>query len=177
MADVRLIGLSKRFRDGTDVLLDLNLDIADGEFLVLVGPSGCGKTTALRMIAGLADITVGEIRIGGRLVNHVPPSKRDIVMVFQNYALYPHMTVRKNLEIGLKLRGVSKPERETKVRETVLLSRHRGVPRAQAGKAVRWSAPTRGDGSRLSCATRRCSSSTSRSRTSTRSCAPKFVPR
>ena len=118
MADVRLIGLSKRFRDGTDALLDLNLDIADGEFLVLVGPSGCGKTTALRMIAGLADITAGEIRIGGRLVNDVPPSKRDIAMVFQNYALYPHMTVRKNLEIGLKLRGVSKPERETKVRET-----------------------------------------------------------
>ncbi len=118
MAHVRLIGLSKRFRDGTDALLDLNLDIADGEFLVLVGPSGCGKTTALRMIAGLADITAGEIRIGGQLVNEIPPSKRDIAMVFQNYALYPHMTVRKNLEIGLKLRGVSKPERQTKVRET-----------------------------------------------------------
>lgn len=118
MADVQLIGLSKRFRDGTDALSDLNLDIADGEFLVLVGPSGCGKTTALRMIAGLADVTRGEIRIGGRVVNNVPPSKRDIAMVFQNYALYPHMTVRKNLEIGLKLRGVTKPEREAKVRET-----------------------------------------------------------
>ena len=118
MAEVRLIGLSKRFRDGTEALSDLTLDIADGEFLVLVGPSGCGKTTALRMIAGLVDISAGEIRIGGRVVNDIPPSKRDIAMVFQNYALYPHMTVRKNLEIGLKLRGVPKLEREKKVVET-----------------------------------------------------------
>ncbi|MEZ0239683.1 MAG: ABC transporter ATP-binding protein [Chloroflexota bacterium] len=96
---------------------DLNLEIGDGEFMVLVGPSGCGKTTSLRMIAGLEEITDGELRIGDRVVNDVPPKDRDIAMVFQSYALYPHMTVRDNLAFGLKLRKVPKPEIERRVKE------------------------------------------------------------
>ncbi len=96
---------------------DLNLEIGDGEFMVLVGPSGCGKTTSLRMIAGLEEISSGELRIGDRVVNDVPPKDRDIAMVFQSYALYPHMTVRDNLAFGLKLRKVPKPEIERRVKE------------------------------------------------------------
>src|SRR6187399_810624 len=96
---------------------DLNLEIGDGEFMVLVGPSGCGKTTSLRMIAGLEEITDGELRIGDRVVNDVPPKDRDIAMVFQSYALYPHMTVRDNLAFGLKLRKVKKDEIDRRVNE------------------------------------------------------------
>jgi multiple sugar transport system ATP-binding protein len=96
---------------------DLNLEIHDGEFMVLVGPSGCGKTTSLRMIAGLEEITAGELRIGERVVNDVAPKDRDIAMVFQSYALYPHMTVRDNLAFGLKLRKVPKPDIERRVKE------------------------------------------------------------
>jgi multiple sugar transport system ATP-binding protein len=96
---------------------DLNLEIGDGEFMVLVGPSGCGKTTSLRMIAGLEEITSGTLRIGDRVVNDVPPKDRDIAMVFQSYALYPHMSVRDNLAFGLKLRKVPKPEIERRVNE------------------------------------------------------------
>jgi multiple sugar transport system ATP-binding protein len=96
---------------------DLNLEIGDGEFMVLVGPSGCGKTTSLRMIAGLEEITSGTLRIGDRVVNDVPPKDRDIAMVFQSYALYPHMSVRENLAFGLKLRKVPKPEIERRVKE------------------------------------------------------------
>ena len=96
---------------------DLNLEIGDGEFMVLVGPSGCGKTTSLRMIAGLEEISSGELRIGDRVVNDVPPKDRDIAMVFQSYALYPHMSVRDNLAFGLKLRKVPKPEIERRVKE------------------------------------------------------------
>ncbi len=96
---------------------DLSLEIGDGEFMVLVGPSGCGKTTSLRMIAGLEEISSGELRIGDRVVNDVPPKDRDIAMVFQSYALYPHMSVRDNLAFGLKLRKVPKPEIERRVKE------------------------------------------------------------
>jgi len=96
---------------------DLNLEINDGEFMVLVGPSGCGKTTSLRMIAGLEEITGGTLRIGSKIVNDVAPKDRDIAMVFQSYALYPHMTVRDNLAFGLKLRKVPKPEIERRVKE------------------------------------------------------------
>ena len=96
---------------------DLNLDIADGEFIVLVGPSGCGKTTALRMVAGLESITEGTIAIGGRIVNAVPPKERDIAMVFQNYALYPHMSVYDNMAFGLKLRKIARAEIDRRVRE------------------------------------------------------------
>ena len=96
---------------------DLNLEIRDGEFMVLVGPSGCGKTTSLRMIAGLEKISLGAVRIGDRIVNDVAPRDRDIAMVFQSYALYPHMTVRENLAFGLKLRHIPKPEIERRVSE------------------------------------------------------------
>src|SRR5918998_1761026 len=97
MAEIVLDQVTKRFHDGTEAVKELSLEIADGELMVLVGPSGCGKSTALRMIAGLEDITEGELRIGGRLVNDVAPKGRDVAMVFQDYALYPHMTVRENM--------------------------------------------------------------------------------
>jgi multiple sugar transport system ATP-binding protein len=110
MADVVLDHITKIYENGFEAVSDLSLDVADGEFLVLVGPSGCGKTTALRMIAGLEDISKGEIRIGGRRVNEVPSRDRDIAMVFQSYALYPHMSVRDNISFGLKLRRMPKEE-------------------------------------------------------------------
>src|SRR5690606_10575403 len=115
MAQVIYDHVTKRF-DGVTAVNDLNLDIADGEFLVLVGPSGCGKTTALRCLAGLEEVTSGDIIIGDRVVTHVPPKDRDIAMVFQNYALYPHMTVRDNMAFGLKLRGTPKEEIERRVK-------------------------------------------------------------
>ncbi len=116
MAGVVLSDVSKTF--GTTVVLeDLSLDVADGEFMVLVGPSGCGKSTALRIIAGLEEPTSGTIAIGGRVVNDLPPRDRDVAMVFQSYALYPHMTVRENLAFGPRLRGLSRPETERLVTE------------------------------------------------------------
>ena len=108
MARVDLEGVSRVFPGGVVAVDNLNLTVKDQELLVLVGPSGCGKSTTLRMIAGLEEVTAGEIRIGGRSVNDTPPKDRDIAMVFQNYALYPHMTVYKNMAFGLQLRyGVS----------------------------------------------------------------------
>src|SRR5215470_2918672 len=103
MSEIVLDGISKRFDDGFEAVKGMDLDIADGEFMILVGPSGCGKSTALRMIAGLEDITDGELRIGDEVVNQRAPKDRDIAMVFQNYALYPHMTVRENMGFALKL--------------------------------------------------------------------------
>jgi multiple sugar transport system ATP-binding protein len=117
MAEIVLEGVSKVYPDGTTAVKDLNVDIKDGEFIVLVGPSGCGKTTALRMVAGLESITEGTIRIGERVVNAVPPKERDIAMVFQNYALYPHMSVFDNMAFGLKLRKLDKAEIDRRVRE------------------------------------------------------------
>jgi len=116
MAGVRLVNLTKRFGNVVAVN-NVNLEILDKEFLVLVGPSGCGKTTCLRMIAGLEEVTEGEIWIGERLVNDVSPKDRDIAMVFQNYALYPHMTVYENMAFGLKLRKVPREEIERRVAE------------------------------------------------------------
>jgi multiple sugar transport system ATP-binding protein len=116
MATVTFEHVNKQYGDFLAVN-DLNLEIGDGEFMVLVGPSGCGKTTSLRMIAGLEEITSGTLRIGDRVVNDVPPKDRDIAMVFQSYALYPHMTVRENLAFGLKLRKVPKPDIERRVKE------------------------------------------------------------
>src|SRR3989344_4442997 len=116
MAEVLLKNVWKRF-DGTAAVKDVSLEIPDKEFFVLVGPSGCGKSTTLRMIAGLEEATDGEIWIGGRKVNDIPAKDRDIAMVFQNYALYPHMTVYENMAFGLKLRGYSKREIEARVRE------------------------------------------------------------
>jgi len=104
MASVNVKNVSKIFDKDVTAVKDANIDIADKEFVVLVGPSGCGKSTTLRMIAGLEEITTGDIYIGDRLVNDVPPKDRDIAMVFQNYALYPHMTVFQNMAFGLKLR-------------------------------------------------------------------------
>src|SRR5450830_1770517 len=109
MATVTFENVSKRYGDVVAVD-DLNLDIRDAEFMVLVGPSGCGKTTSLRMIAGLEEITDGTVRIGERIINDIAPKDRDIAMVFQSYALYPHMSIRDNLAFGLKLRKVAKPE-------------------------------------------------------------------
>ncbi|MFT4200012.1 ABC transporter ATP-binding protein [Gordonia sp. (in: high G+C Gram-positive bacteria)] len=103
MAEIVADGISKSYPDGSVAVAELDLTIADGEFLILVGPSGCGKSTTLNMIAGLEDITSGELRIDGRRVNEMPPRERDIAMVFQNYALYPHMTVRQNIEFPLTL--------------------------------------------------------------------------
>jgi ABC-type sugar transport system ATPase subunit len=103
MAEIQFNGVWKRYPDGFEAVKDMNLDIHDGEFMILVGPSGCGKSTALRMIAGLEDITEGDLVIGGDIVNDLPPKDRDIAMVFQNYALYPHMTVRENMGFALRL--------------------------------------------------------------------------
>ena len=116
MATVTFENVQKMYGD-FQAVKDLNLEIGDGEFMVLVGPSGCGKTTSLRMIAGLEEISAGTLRIGDRVVNDVPPKDRDIAMVFQSYALYPHMSVRENLAFGLKLRKVPKAEIERRVNE------------------------------------------------------------
>ena len=117
MADIALEHITKRYDDGYEAVKDLNLEVADGEFMILVGPSGCGKSTALRMVAGLEDITGGELKIGGQVVNDKTPKDRDIAMVFQNYALYPHMTVRDNMGFALKLAGAPKEEIDQKVSE------------------------------------------------------------
>ena len=117
MAAICFDGVSKVYGDGTCAVDTLDLEISEGEFMVFVGPSGCGKTTALRMVAGLEQITGGTILIGERPVNHVSPKDRDIAMVFQNYALYPHMTVAQNLAFGLKLRNISRSEIERRVRD------------------------------------------------------------
>ena len=114
MASIQFKELRKSYGD-TEVVHGLSLDIADGEFIVIVGPSGCGKSTLLRMVAGLEEITSGELLIGGRVVNKLEPKDRDCAMVFQNYALYPHMTVFDNMAYGLKIRGVPKDEIERRV--------------------------------------------------------------
>ncbi len=117
MAEITLEDVTKVYGGNTRAVDSLSLDIPDGDFMVFVGPSGCGKSTALRMIAGLEDITSGTITIGQRVVNDLPPKDRDIAMVFQNYALYPHMTVEQNLAFGLQLRKTPKQEQDRRVRE------------------------------------------------------------
>ena len=117
MAEIALDGVYKIYPDGTEAVRDFSLDIEDGEFMVFVGPSGCGKTTALRMVAGLEDISKGVVRIGGREVNDVPPKDRDVAMVFQNYALYPHMSVADNMGFGLKLQKVPRDEIDRRVND------------------------------------------------------------
>src|SRR4249919_3740067 len=117
MADVTLRKVVKRY-DDVEAVRGIDLDIADHEFVVLVGPSGCGKSTTLRMIAGLEDITDGDIMIGGDVVNDVPPKDRDIAMVFQSYALYPHMTVAENLSFGLRRRRTDPAEIDRRVKAT-----------------------------------------------------------
>jgi multiple sugar transport system ATP-binding protein len=117
MAEIVMDNVTKRYPDGYEAVKDMNLEIADGEFVILVGPSGCGKSTALRMIAGLEDISEGELKIGGEVVNERAPKDRDIAMVFQNYALYPHMSVRDNMGFALKLAKAPKEEIDRKVEE------------------------------------------------------------
>src|SRR5919199_501565 len=114
MAEIEFDDVVKRYPDGFEAVKHMNLQIRDAEFMILVGPSGCGKSTALRMIAGLEDISEGDLKIGGEVVNDLAPKDRDIAMVFQNYALYPHMTVRENMGFALKLRRA--PEEETRRR-------------------------------------------------------------
>jgi multiple sugar transport system ATP-binding protein len=117
MSEITLDHVTKRYPDGYEAVKDMSLDIEDGEFVILVGPSGCGKSTALRMVAGLEDITEGELKIGGEVVNEKAPKDRDVAMVFQNYALYPHMTVRDNMGFALELKGVAQAEIDRKVEE------------------------------------------------------------
>jgi multiple sugar transport system ATP-binding protein len=117
MAQIAFDNVTKIFADGTRAVHSLDLEVPDGSLIVLVGPSGCGKTTALRMVAGLEEITEGEIRIGDRVVNEIAPKDRDIAMVFQNYALYPHMSVFENMAFGLRLRHMKKPEIDGRVED------------------------------------------------------------
>ena len=117
MANITFEGVTKQYPDGYEAVKDMNLEIEDGEFVILVGPSGCGKSTALRMVAGLEDITDGDLRIGEEVVNEKPPKDRDIAMVFQNYALYPHMSVRDNMGFSLKLHGVDKTDINRRVED------------------------------------------------------------
>src|SRR5215210_6836609 len=115
MAEIVLDNVVKRYPDGFEAVKNLNLNIGDGEFMILVGPSGCGKSTALNMIAGLEDISAGELRIGGEVVNQKAPRDRDIAMVFQSYALYPHMSVRENMAFPLTIMKTPKEEVDRKV--------------------------------------------------------------
>jgi multiple sugar transport system ATP-binding protein len=137
MAHVTLSHVGKVYPDGTEAVRELDLEVGDGELVVLVGPSGCGKTTALRMVAGLEEITSGEIRIGDRVINDLDPRERDIAMVFQNYALYPHMTVFENIAFPLKLAKLSQQERKERVQRvarTLGLEQHLGrKPRQLSG--------------------------------------------
>ena len=168
MATLEISALRKRF--GTiEVLKDIDIALEKGGFLVLVGPSGCGKSTLLNTIAGLEPISSGEIRIGDQVVNHLHPSKRDIAMVFQSYALYPNMSVAENIGFGMEMRGVAKPDRERLSRPSRKLCRSSicwtGAPancRGDSGSALLWAARSF-DGPVSFC-------STSRSRTSMPSC-------
>ena len=117
MATLSLEQLTKVFENGVEAVRQLDLFVDEGEFVVLVGPSGCGKTTALRMVAGLEEVTSGTIRLDGKVVNDLSPKDRDVAMVFQNYALYPHMNVLQNIAFSLRVRGVAKQEREQRARE------------------------------------------------------------
>ena len=143
MAEVQYKDASRIYPGATVPSVNkLNLEIADGEFMVLVGPSGSGKSTALRMLAGLEDVNEGAIYIGGRDVSNMPPKDRDIAMVFQNYALYPHMSVGENMGFALKLAGVNKEERGEEGPGSSRPARPRPVPRPQAQGAIRWPAPS-----------------------------------
>ena len=170
MAEIVFDHVTKVFRDGTVAVRDLSLEVDDGDLMILVGPSGCGKTTALRMVAGLEEISYGDIRIGDRIVNEIAPKERDIAMVFQNYALYPHLSVFDNIAFGLQLRHFKKPVVKERVEGAAkslalfeLLMRKRGSYRAGSVSASRWDA--------LSSESQRPFSWTSLCRTSTPNCA------
>ena len=148
MAQVSIRKVVKEYDGGVQAVKGIDLEIADQEFVVLVGPSGCGKSTTLRMIAGLEEITGGEIWIGGDVVNDVPPRDRDIAMVFQNYALYPHMSVFDNMAFGLKLRKLPKDEIKRRVDEAARILDIERAARPQAEGAVGRPAAARRDGPR-----------------------------
>ena len=148
MASVTFDGVSKVYDNGFKAVDDLDLEIRDGEFMVLVGPSGCGKTTALRMLAGLEEISDGELVIDDTVVNEVAPQKRDIAMVFQNYALYPHLSVYDNMAYGLKIQKLSQVRDQAAGRRDREGDRARGPARPQAEGALRRPAPARRDGPR-----------------------------
>jgi sn-glycerol 3-phosphate transport system ATP-binding protein len=120
MAELSFRDVTKAYA-GLQVIHGVSMEVTDGEFVVIVGPSGCGKSTLLRMVAGLEPITGGEIRIGNRVVNNLEPKDRDIAMVFQNYALYPHMSVYENMSYGLRIKGFSKDEIETRVQKAAAI--------------------------------------------------------
>ena len=146
MAEIVLDGVTKRFADGFEAVKKMSLDVADGEFIILVGPSGCGKSTALRMIAGLEDITEGELKIGDRVVNQLAPKERDIAMVFQNYALYPaHDRAREHGLPAEARQGSAGGDRPEGRRGRKHPGPHR-APRSQAGEPLRRPAPAGGDG-------------------------------
>ena len=143
MAQITLDNITKRYPDGFEAVKDMSLEIDDGEFVILVGPSGCGKSTALRMIAGLEDISEGELVIGDNVVNDKAPKDRDIAMVFQSYALYPHMSVADNIAYGLKIRRMDKAEidrRVNKVAEMLELGAllDRKPKQLSGGQRQRW---------------------------------------
>ena len=171
MAKIVLRRVTKSF--GQKVAVDdLNLEVEDGEFVIVVGPSGCGKTTTLRMIAGFETPNMGTLHIGGTLMNHVPPKDRNLAMVFQNYALFPHMSVERNLSFGLRIRHTSKKELNTQVHEIAEMLGIRpcwtASPRSSPAASASGS-PSDGH----CCASRRRSCSTSRCPTSMRRCAPR----
>jgi len=172
MADVTLRKVVKKY-DDVEAVRGIDLDIADHEFVVLVGPSGCGKSTTLRMIAGLEDITGGDIMIGGDVVNDVPPKDRDIAMVFQNYALYPHMTVAENMSFGLRLKRYPKAEIKTRIDEA---ARMLDIVELVDRKPKQLSATQK-----FSCSTSRCPiwtpSSGSRCGSRSRRCTRRSAPR
>ena len=147
MAAVTLDKITKIYPNGFQAVTDLSLELEDGEFLVLVGPSGCGKSTALRMIAGLEDISGGDLSVGDRRVNDVEPKDRDIAMVFQNYALYPQMTVAENIGFPLKLRKVAKADRDAQVREAAKILELTEQLDKKTSHLVRWSTSACCDGS------------------------------
>ena len=142
MASLSLSHVNKTYPNGFEAVKDFNLEIADKEFIIFVGPSGCGKSTTLRMIAGLEEISGGEFKIDGKLMNDVEPKDRDIAMVFQNYALYPHMTVYDNMAFGLKLRKVPKDQIDKMVREAAkILDLDKAPPRATSSQSQTTSSP------------------------------------
>jgi len=145
MAEIEFDDVTKRYGDGYEAVKHLDLGIHDGELMILVGPSGCGKSTALRMVAGLEDISEGELKIGGQVVNERAPKDRDIAMVFQNYALYPHMTVRENMGLRAQAQDPAAGDRQEGHRGGAD-PRPRAAPRPQAGKPVGRPAPASGDG-------------------------------
>jgi sn-glycerol 3-phosphate transport system ATP-binding protein len=171
VAAISFRNVVKRYGHGpgaNQVIHGVNAEIADGEFIVIVGPSGCGKSTLLRMVAGLEEVSDGQIAIGGKVINDIEPADRDIAMVFQNYALYPHMSVRENMAYGLKIAKVPAPEIEARVQKAAKILEIGAFldrkPRQLSG-GWRWAAP--------SCASPRSTCSTSRCPTSTPSCARK----